>query len=217
MAAPAGRRPRKGARGRGHPLAPGRGRIGHVPGPGPGTWLGETGAWNGGDRVSDELIWTGSLSYPYRIGGHVGLYDTTLRDGEQTVGVVLDAVQKLEIARKLDELGVARIEAGFPRVSAEDAQAIQLMSEASLRAELWGFSRAVKADVEEILRLGLRATIIEAAHRLIRFDERWKALAASLRAAGKPACVVAAAIANRWVRWLFNQVEGGAITLKTVV
>ena len=63
----------------------------------------------------------------------------------------------------------------------------------------------------------LRATIIEAAHRLIRFDERWKALAASLRAAGKPACVVAAAIANRWVRWLFNQVEGGAITLKTAV
>lgn len=60
----------------------------------------------------------------------------------------------------------------------------------------------------------LRATIIEAAHRLIRFDERWKALAASLRAAGKSACVVAAAVANRWVRWLFHQVGGGAITLK---
>jgi len=60
----------------------------------------------------------------------------------------------------------------------------------------------------------LRATIIEAAHRLIRFDDRWKALASSLRAAGKPACVVAAAVANRWVRWLFHRVEGGAIKLK---
>jgi transposase len=60
----------------------------------------------------------------------------------------------------------------------------------------------------------LRAVLIEAAHRLIRFDDRWKALAAALRAAGKPACVVAAAVANRWVRWLFHQVEGGAITLK---
>jgi transposase len=60
----------------------------------------------------------------------------------------------------------------------------------------------------------LRATIIEAAHRLIRFDARWKALAASLRAAGKPACVVAAAVANRWVRWLFHQVQGGTIALK---
>lgn len=60
----------------------------------------------------------------------------------------------------------------------------------------------------------LRAVIIEAAHRLIRFDARWKALAASLRAAGKPACVVAAAVANRWVRWLFHQVQGGPITLR---
>jgi transposase len=60
----------------------------------------------------------------------------------------------------------------------------------------------------------LRATLIEAAHRLIRFDARWKELAGSLRAAGKPACVVVAAIANRWVRWLFYQMEGGSIRLK---
>src|SRR5437588_3195579 len=92
----------------------------------------------------------------------VRFYDTTLRDGEQTVGVVLSPQQKLEIARKLDELGVSRIEAGFPRVSAEDAEAIQLMSKANLKADLWGFSRAVKADVEEIARLGLHATVIEA-------------------------------------------------------
>jgi isopropylmalate/homocitrate/citramalate synthase len=92
----------------------------------------------------------------------VHFYDTTLRDGEQTVGVILSPQQKLEIARKLDELGVSRVEAGFPRVSPEDAEAIQLMSKANLKSELWGFSRAVKADVEELVRLGLRASIIEA-------------------------------------------------------
>jgi isopropylmalate/homocitrate/citramalate synthase len=92
----------------------------------------------------------------------VQFYDTTLRDGEQTVGVVFSPQQKLEIARQLDELGISRIEAGFPRVSAEDAEAIQLLLKAGLRAELWGFSRAVQADVAEIARLGLRATIIEA-------------------------------------------------------
>ncbi|HEY6938227.1 MAG TPA: hypothetical protein VI424_13805 [Terriglobales bacterium] len=92
----------------------------------------------------------------------IRFYDTTLRDGEQTVGVVLSPEQKLEIARKLDELGVSRIEAGFPRVSADDAEAIRLMSRANLKAELWGFSRAVKADLEELVRLGVRATIIEA-------------------------------------------------------
>ena len=92
----------------------------------------------------------------------VHFYDTTLRDGEQTVGVVLSPKQKLEIARKLDELGVSRIEAGFPRVSPEDAEAIQLMQRAGIRAELWGFSRAVKADIEELVRLGLTASVIEA-------------------------------------------------------
>jgi isopropylmalate/homocitrate/citramalate synthase len=92
----------------------------------------------------------------------IRFYDTTLRDGEQTVGVVLSPQQKLEIARKLDEMGVSRIEAGFPRVSPEDAEAIQLMQKANLKAELWGFSRALKADLEELLRLGLRASVIEA-------------------------------------------------------
>jgi isopropylmalate/homocitrate/citramalate synthase len=92
----------------------------------------------------------------------IRFYDTTLRDGEQTVGVVLDPEQKLAIARKLDELGVSRIEAGFPKVSPDDAEAIQLMTRANLKAELWGFSRAVKGDLEELLRLRLQATVIEA-------------------------------------------------------
>jgi len=92
----------------------------------------------------------------------IRFYDTTLRDGEQTVGVVFSPQQKLDIAHKLDELGVSRIEAGFPRVSPEDAEAIQLMGRAKLKAELWGFSRAVKGDIEELIRLGLRASVIEA-------------------------------------------------------
>ena len=92
----------------------------------------------------------------------VRFYDTTLRDGEQTVGIVLSPQQKLEIALKLDELGIGRIEAGFPRVSPEDAGAIQLMQRAGIKAELWGFSRAVKADVDELVRLNLRFSVIEA-------------------------------------------------------
>jgi isopropylmalate/homocitrate/citramalate synthase len=91
----------------------------------------------------------------------VRFYDTTLRDGEQTVGVVLSPQQKLEIARELDELGIDRIEAGFPRVSVDDAEAITLMLKANLKAELWGFSRAVQPDVEELVRLGLQASVIE--------------------------------------------------------
>ncbi len=106
-------------------------------------------------------IWTGSINDGHAIGGRVGLYDTTLRDGEQTVGVVLDPEQKLEIARLLDGLGVDRIEAGFPRVSADDWRAVELISAAGLEAEIWGFSRAVAADVEALVELGVGASVIE--------------------------------------------------------
>ena len=92
----------------------------------------------------------------------IRFYDTTLRDGEQTVGVVFSPQQKLEIARKLDELGVGRIEAGFPKVSAEDAEAISLILRAGLKhSEVWGFSRSTRGDVEELVRLGLQASVIE--------------------------------------------------------
>ncbi len=113
-------------------------------------------------------IWVSELNARPEIRGRfrrsqpVHFYDTTLRDGEQTVGIVLSPQQKLEIARQLDQLGISRIEAGFPRVSPDDAEAIRLMTAAHLRAELWGFSRAVRADLEELVRLGVRASVVEA-------------------------------------------------------
>jgi isopropylmalate/homocitrate/citramalate synthase len=116
------------------------------------------------------MIWTGELNNAYRQGGAVGLYDTTLRDGEQTVGVVLDPEQKLEIARLLDELGIDRIEAGFPRVSQDDWDAVELISDAGLRAEIWGFSRAVPADLEALVELGVRASVIESPISDLKLD-----------------------------------------------
>ena len=116
------------------------------------------------------MIWTGELNDAYRQGGTVGLYDTTLRDGEQTVGVVLDPEQKLEIARLLDELGIDRIEAGFPRVSQDDWDAVKLISDAGLRAEIWGFSRAVPADLEALVELGVRASVIESPISDLKLD-----------------------------------------------
>jgi isopropylmalate/homocitrate/citramalate synthase len=117
--------------------------------------------------MNDSKIWVSELNARSEIRSafpkkEIRFYDTTLRDGEQTVGVVFSPQQKLEIARRLDDLGVSRIEAGFPRVSPEDAEAIQLMRNADLKAELWGFSRAVKADIEELIRVGLHASVVEA-------------------------------------------------------
>jgi isopropylmalate/homocitrate/citramalate synthase len=116
------------------------------------------------------MIWTGELNDAYRQGGAVGLYDTTLRDGEQTVSVVLDPGQKLEIARLLDDLGIDRIEAGFPRVSQDDWDAVRLISDAGLRAEIWGFSRSVTADLEALVELGVRASVIESPISDLKLD-----------------------------------------------
>src|SRR6266404_6852157 len=116
--------------------------------------------------ATNSTIWVSELNARPEVRGAfpktpVRFYDATLRDGEQTVGVVLSPQQKLEIARALDSLGVARIEAGFPRVSAEDAEAITLIQNSGLKAEVWGFSRAVPADIDELIRLGVRYSVIE--------------------------------------------------------
>jgi isopropylmalate/homocitrate/citramalate synthase len=111
--------------------------------------------------MKDDLIWTGGLNDDFALGGSVGLYDTTLRDGEQTVGVVLDPEVKVEIARLIDDLGVERIEAGFPRVSQDDWDAVAQVAAAGLRAEVWGFSRAVPADLEALAELGVGFSVIE--------------------------------------------------------
>ncbi|MBL8140721.1 MAG: homoaconitate hydratase [Acidobacteria bacterium] len=116
-------------------------------------------------HIDPASLWTGHINARTNPGGfppRVGLYDTTLRDGEQTVGVVLAPEQKLEIARMLDRLGVDRIEAGFPRVSEDDRRAVELVAGAGLRAEVWGFSRALVDDVSAVVELGLGATVIEA-------------------------------------------------------
>ena len=108
-----------------------------------------------------ELNRRAEVRQPFAPGRAVNFYDTTLRDGEQSVGVVLNPPQKLEIARALDELGVGRIEAGFPKVSAEDAEAFGMIAREGLKAEIWGFGRALKTDIDELLRLGAHATIVE--------------------------------------------------------
>jgi isopropylmalate/homocitrate/citramalate synthase len=115
-------------------------------------------------------FWTGSLNEPYAFEANVGFYDTTLRDGEQTVGVVFSPEDKLELARGLDELGIERIEAGFPRVSEDDRRAVELILGAGLEAEIWGFSRAVDADVKALVELGVQASVIESPISQLKLD-----------------------------------------------
>lgn len=83
--------------------------------------------------------------------GTVRIFDTTLRDGEQTPGVSLTPEEKLEIAIKLDELGVDTIEAGFPIVSVGELEATKLMVKQGLKASVCGLARARQKDVDAAL------------------------------------------------------------------
>jgi transposase len=116
------------------------------------------------------------------------------------VGRVTAWTLRAEIGR-FDRFSTGKQMARYCGLSPRNASSGQRQADAGL----------IKAGNEQ-----LRATIIEAAHRLIRYDPRWKGLAATMRQAGKPACVIVAAIGNRWIRWLSHQIEGGPITLKKV-
>ena len=85
----------------------------------------------------------------------VRIFDTTLRDGEQSPGVSLSPEQKLAIAKKLDELGVDAMEVGFPVVSVGEQQAIKMITESGLRAEICGLARANKKDIDAAVDSGL--------------------------------------------------------------
>ncbi len=85
----------------------------------------------------------------------VRIFDTTLRDGEQTPGVTVTPEQKLQIAIKLDELGVDAIEAGFPIVSHGEMKAISDIVKQGLKAEICGLARATENDIDAAIKCGL--------------------------------------------------------------
>ena len=78
----------------------------------------------------------------------VKIFDTTLRDGEQVPGCKLETKKKIEIAKRLDELGVDIIEAGFPISSPGDYRSVEEISKVVKNSSVCGLSRAVKKDIE---------------------------------------------------------------------
>jgi D-citramalate synthase len=81
-------------------------------------------------------------------------FDTTLRDGEQTPGVSLSPEQKLEIARKLSEIGVHVVEAGSAAASEGEREAIRLIAHDGLAAEICTYVRALREDIDYAADLG---------------------------------------------------------------
>jgi len=76
------------------------------------------------------------------------IFDTTLRDGEQSPGATMNLPEKLRMAKQLERLGVDVIEAGFPAASAGDFEAVQEIAKTMQRVEVAGLCRAVSKDIE---------------------------------------------------------------------
>jgi D-citramalate synthase len=103
-------------------------------------------------EIACDVKWGIALSSG--LPGKIRVFDTTLRDGEQTPGVSLIPENKLRIAQRLDELGVDVIEAGFAAVSEGEFEAVKLIAGAGLRAEVCSAARGTRGDVDAVAKSG---------------------------------------------------------------
>ncbi|MBI2842921.1 MAG: pyruvate carboxyltransferase [Armatimonadetes bacterium] len=99
----------------------------------------------------------------FEFAENILIHDVTLRDGEQETGVVFTAQDKIEIAKKLAALGVHRIEAGMPAVSAEDEYAVKSIVDMNLGPRIFSFARCMVSDVQMAAQAGCDGIVMEIA------------------------------------------------------
>lgn len=118
------------------------------------------------DYIGKEF-WVSSANYEdavrkkFALPQQVSIHDATLRDGEQTPGIVLSHDEKVEIARLLDSVGVDRIEAGMPAVSDDDRIAVRKIASLGLSSKIFTFARAKREDIDLAVECGAQGVIIE--------------------------------------------------------
>lgn len=132
-------------------------------------WMQDGKWWTSEVNFRDEIRKTFSLP------DKIIIHDATLRDGEQTPGVVFRKHEKLALAKALDEIGVDRIEAGMPAVSSEDMEAVKAIVNLGLKAKIMVFSRAMAADIDKAVEAGVDGIVLEVPAGLprLRYQFNW--------------------------------------------
>jgi homocitrate synthase NifV len=114
-----------------------------------------------------------AMPFDSQLGMHqVKIDDTTLRDGEQTAGVVFANKEKVRIAKLLDEIGIDQIEAGIPAMGGDERDVIEEIAHLGLRASVLGWSRANVHDIKTTLDTGVDAIAISLATSDIHIETK---------------------------------------------
>jgi len=138
-----------------------------------------------GQKLLEKLKREGILPSPYNFANYHApslddyiVHDSTLREGEQTPGVIFSIEDKLKIARKLDEVGVPQIEAGFPVASEKQRKCVEALVDLNLDAQLSAFARAKKEDIDVVADSGADGIVLSLSispyHRKYKFNDMSK-------------------------------------------
>lgn len=127
-------------------------------------WICENGWW------TSELNFLPEIRQSFSLPRKIVIHDATLRDGEQTPGVVFRKEEKLALARALDSIGVDRIEAGMPAVSEEDMEAVKEIVKLRLNSQILVFSRALQSDIDKAVECGVWGIVLEVPSGKPRLD-----------------------------------------------
>ncbi|MDR1691086.1 MAG: homoaconitate hydratase, partial [Candidatus Methanoplasma sp.] len=100
--------------------------------------------------------------------------DTTLRDGEQTAGIVFSNIEKYRIAQLLDEAGVQQIEAGIPTMGADEKKAVKHIAHMKLNASVLGWNRANIADIDTSIDCDVDSVAISMSSSDIHIEHKLK-------------------------------------------
>jgi isopropylmalate/homocitrate/citramalate synthase len=92
---------------------------------------------------------------------NIKIHDVTLRDGEQQTAVVFRREEKVAIAKKLDAMGIHRIEAGMPAVSEQDKAAISDIANLGLKADIFAFARCIPEEIKVVKACGVKGVVVE--------------------------------------------------------
>ncbi|HKM09976.1 MAG TPA: homocitrate synthase [Candidatus Methanomethylophilaceae archaeon] len=108
------------------------------------------------------------------LGNRLNICDTTLRDGEQTAGIVFSNLEKYMIAKMLDDAGVQQIEAGIPTMGADEKQAVKHIASMGLNASILGWNRADINDINTSIDCNVDSVAISMSASDIHIESKLK-------------------------------------------